>query len=408
MEPNKSGIQVAEARRAVPIFTVDGETLDITAELPLASILFCEEWLFECFEPHCIAENDAAPSDPFAVTASADLTNVWKAGCFRCRLRVPTAPQEIGRWVCDFFSATQWYSFVEDSLVSTPKSCFFHLEPGQSVQDQSVLDKIDQAVKSQFGGKCFARMSHASSKLNLSSPCFSANDVVSNLMSSERTAATLRVKGGETAEKDQDYSFVRESEQERVVMLREWVPNMGEQVEMRCFVHHGSVRGVVLDLPEAFTKHLDQASDSDACSNGMCHSTRQRLDLWGMKHAALKAALRLFLANLTCATEYADYVADVAIPSQLLFESSSSSSSEHSDCVIAAGGDLQTALWLVEINTPVYLLATSGHFCLDLSSHREILLSTKATSSSLTELGIVFPVLMVGVEGRADIAEIMD
>ena len=70
------------------------------------------------------------------------------------------------------------------------------------------------------------------------------------------------------------------------------------------------------------------------------------------------------------ATEYADCCVDVALPLAALDRLALGASHEEEAVAAAA---LLCSLWVVEVNTPVYLLATSGRFCLDSVAQHHVL-----------------------------------
>jgi len=54
---------------------------------------------------------------------------------------------------------------------------------------------------------------------------------------------------------------------------------------------------------------------------------------------------------------------------------------------VAAARLLTDSLWLIEVNTPVYLLATSGRFDLSSEAHREILCGELRPPETITYPG---------------------
>ena len=126
--------------------------------------------------------------------------------------------------------------------------------------------------------------------------------------------------------------------------------------------------------------------------------------------------------RVAASTEYLDFVADVALsvedfhrltapapttapaspsltrmtppPTPPNVSSEAGSSSE--SCVVQ---DLVSALWLIEINTPVYLLATSGNWQLSNPAHREILFGDLSSV-------LHYPCVLASVEGQVDLVEL--
>jgi hypothetical protein len=205
--------------------------------------------------------------------------------------------------------------------------------------DLELLRQEVNAHLETFGGRAFVRLCSASSKLT--TPVSTFEEVLQNLASSPRTEPNFRA--GQRGEK-----IVH-------IMLREFVADMAEHMEMRCYVHGRVLRGVSLgvDPPPGEEKDGMFLVGRDPDETGVLKNLNDRLSL-------LRVALREFIAETAAATEYADFVCDVALPRNWFWTAQSSA-------------ELRDKLWLIEINTPVYLLATSGYFCLDSPEHQEIL-----------------------------------
>lgn len=165
-------------------------------------------------------------------------------------------------------------------------------------------------------------------------------------------------------------------------------------MEMRCYVHRSALRGVSLPcLP-------DSTPDPDGGAAREEFEERQR-----RRMRALRPHLKKFIAKLGAATEYEDYAADVALPWSSFLKLASEERKEHeprpgkdrsNKAKEETKGHQQQRtpqgalpLWLVEINCPVYLCATSGLFSLELERHREALLGCR-----LSEF-VEYPVMLM-------------
>ena len=108
--------------------------------------------------------------------------------------------------------------------------------------------------------------------------------------------------------------------------------------------------------------------------------------------ASLKRALRAFAKRVILATEYRDCVLDVAVPIAAL--DAALNAANRPSGKPSAEAALLAGLWLVECNTPVYLLATSGCFDLSNEADREIL------CGDAVDAEVVLPVLLAEFEWR--------
>merc|ERR1712224_1159953 len=209
-----------------------------------------------------------------------------------------------------------------------------------------------------------------------------AAEVESNLRCSERTAARLR---GIEQGKAVDGSACG------MVMLRRWVDDLDTtHIEMRTVVHGGMARGVSMGVAETC-----RLADADERSCVACL-------------ALLKQAIKAFALRCVSATEYSDCVLDVAVPISALdaaFEAALAlmvpGGQEEAAAAAAAATRLTDSLWLIEVNTPVYLLATSGRFDLSSDAHREILCGELRPPETIT-----YPVLLAEFEWRTWMVEL--
>ena len=131
-------------------------------------------------------------------------------------------------------------------------------------------------------------------------------------------------------------------------MIREW-KDMTQQIELRCFVHNQVLQGVSLDINEDLT-------DSPQITE----------DYIINKLKKLQPLLNNFVRTVTINIPYDDYIADISI-SKTIFDNITTLDSEQIS---------SKDIWLIEINTPVYLLATSGNFNLANSNHINYLFKT--------------------------------
>ena len=259
--------------------------------------------------------------------------------CARCSLHAPLTPTQLLQHLVAFFSCDKWYGLLAQDGVRTPSSILVPLEAGSCFG--RVVPLVDRAIDT-LGGRVFPRMGHASAK-GVVRACTSAAEVEAKLRSSERTAARLRsIEAGTCVDGPPSGWLV----------LRAFVDGIESHVEMRCFVHGGAARGVTLGVPE-------ESALSDADETLRVECLRR-----------LRVALRRLLHRVVAATEYADCCVDVALPLAALDRLALGASHEEEAVAAAA---LLCSLWVVEVNTPVYLLATSGRFCLDSVAHRHVL-----------------------------------
>ena len=458
MQPNEAGVDFPAACRRWPVLRFDGGTtrVDPLSPLPLEDAFVLPDWLFEAVAEavEVITSTDAGDRD------SADLQVSMVAGsdpipCTRCMLKEPATPWRVVSLLSDYFNASNWYSLLAEDGVPTPKSIFIDIpagvdlaslspggdgdgEEGQGAADESkvaprqaaLLDATLASLEAgitELGGRSFVRLDHASSKTP--GVITSAEAAVANLMSTERTAQAMRASG-----------------EVRTVMLRTFVEDMADHMEMRCFVHCGAARGVCMHLTWCGDEEEDKDNDEgegegegDRDGGGgagaagwgpdgamvaqPAHSfgavapgTLPGCDRGGRRDRCkqvqmriMREAVRAFLQRVSAATEYQDYVADVAIHAGK-FQALMRDWLAKEQCDPGAGAAVdaqqaavveavQSLLWLVEINTPVYLLATAGVFCLDNDAHREILLG--ALSPVLK-----YPCVIASVDGSMELAEL--
>ena len=276
-------------------------------------------------------------------------------------LAPPLAPHQLLALIAAAWSADRWYSLVESDGVPTPPSSLLRLRAGQPLA--TLRDAIQSSI-ARLGGEAFVRMDHASSKTVV--PCSSYDAVEANLRCSERTAARLRgIEAGAAAD----------GPAEGYVMLRRWVDDLQQtHLEARVFVHAGVARGVSLTVRQH--SRLGEAEER-ACIACL---------------ASLKRALRAFAKRVILATEYRDCVLDVAVPIAAL--DAALHAANRPSGMPSAEAELLAGLWLVECNTPVYLLATSGCFDLSNEADREIL------CGDAVDAEVVLPVLLAEFEWR--------
>lgn len=147
--------------------------------------------------------------------------------------------------------------------------------------------------------------------------CFARLDTCSS-----KPGAPFRSSGeirDSLASSDRTRAHLRDPRMKLVV--REWLPDI--HTEFRCFFHQGQFRAI---------STMDGGGGSAA--------------------AAVAGRLREILKTISFVCDYADFTADF--------------------CLCGDGPEPQ--LHLVEINTPVYLCATSGNFDLDVPFDYEVLL----------------------------------
>ena len=478
MEPNLAGVDVPACVGSWPIFHDDASCtrVDPFSTDMVDGTLIVPDWLFDAFADHVeeieLDNNDAEPLS-LRPTAGAD-----PVACTRCYLKTPVVAWELVGMLSEFFNASSWYDLIasdggKPGKVNTPRSCFVRVPAGATADNDAVTESLREGIAA-LGGRAFVRLNHASSKTPGS--VASAEEAVANLMSTERTAAALRVVGDE-----------------RQIMLREWVADMPEHMEMRCFVHGGVARGVCLHLAgaalggseeekggaEGKGEESDGGDDGGDDGWGVAPDGPPRLaqpshnfgivppfSMFGggsgegggrgsddrredrgvsrqtavdLRLRLLREALRTFLSDVVAATEYHDFVADVAIHrsefGQLIEAWAKEGGREGREGRERAGGQegdrkgraegtqdgkesaqekkdhlaeerevvntIRQKLWLVEINTPVWLLATSGLWCLDLESHRDILMGPLSPFGLLT-----YPCMMASVEGHQEVFEL--
>lgn len=259
----------------------------------------------------------------------------------------------------EFFNASQWYSLVKNSPVHTPDSVFVEIPPGPGALVCPVVRQKVNKFLNEHHEKAFVRMDMASAKIVL--PCCTFAEVERNLRSSERTLVSLReIEAGRCGGR---------------LMLREFVDDMRDHLEMRCFIHQGRARGVHIELPEQFA------------------SINQEFLVNQLR--VLRGAMNTIAYELVAATEYQDFVADVALKWVDLMAVRPCERME------VAATSLRKNLWLVEINTPVYLLATSGYFSLNLESHQEVLVGPVL---DLFE----YPFIIASISGKQSKIELFD
>ena len=118
----------------------------------------------------------------------------------------------------------------------------------------------------------------------------------------------------------------------------------------------------------------------------------------------MKVILRRFIGTVQKATGYRDFVADVAICCAKLEQfafSSASGAGSPAGARSAAGATathdapngtatFDQFVWVVELNTPIYLLATAGYF--KLMSHKELLFGTPPED-------VVLPAILANIGG---------
>lgn len=340
--------------------------MDLTSDDTVQE-LYVAEWLADAF---------LASADDDADDDGGCLIN--GLSCVRVVLEKPIAPSQLVSVIAAFFSASHWYDLLASDGVPTPASELLALPPGR--QFSAVHAEIDAAI-ARLGGRVFARMDHASSKTILACTC--AAEVEANLRCSERTAARLRRI---------EHSKAVDGPARGMVMLRRWVDDLSTtHIEMRVFVHGGVARGVSMGVAETC-----RLADADERSCVACL-------------ALLKRAIKTFALRCVAATEYLDCVLDVAVPISALdaaFEAALAlmipgCHEERERAAVAAASLLTDRLWLIEVNTPVYLLATSGRFDLSSEAHREVLCGGLRPPEAIT-----YPVLLAEFEWRTWMVEL--
>mmetsp|Transcript_46296 Transcript_46296/g.69848 ORF Transcript_46296/g.69848 Transcript_46296/m.69848 type:complete len:386 (+) Transcript_46296:46-1203(+) len=382
MLSNVAGIDVPELARSWPVF----DSTAISCLDPLSSEKIDEfiiaDWMYDAIAEQVIslaAEEKRKENDEDTIEIKLPGTKTAMS-CSRCKLIEPMSPSKIYDICIAFFHARMWYDLVAESNVRTPNSCFVRIPPNVTAEtNPDFMEELEKAVKSVGSRKVFARMDHASPKKN--TPCETAADVIRNLNSTERTASEMR-----------------KVETSRTIMLREYVDDMSDHMEIRCFVHGSVARACSLDIyiPECPGGHHIISRNSSISDEALKLTLLSAL-------AVMRSAFRSFLKDLVAATEYHDFVADVAFHRSefgWLLGKYRQNSTARSKKVID-NSDVKAVrekLWLIEINTPVYMLATSGHYCLDNKAHQKILLGS--VTSVLT-----YPCMIASVDGSQELIE---
>jgi hypothetical protein len=203
------------------------------------------------------------------------------------------------------FYFSEYYDILVENQIKTAKSYIFQLSDLYATDTTN----IDKKIREMPGEHCFARLDSCSSKPE--DPFKTAAEIRAHLENSDRTAHICEwwVKGGV------DHHLI----------LREWINEIDDLYELRCYVHDKKLRGI-----------------SGPYCVDVNETTMSRMFLW-------KAAIRAFINNILHNTDYDHCVIDLLLPI---------------NCFDHAGGHigLKDKLEVVEINTPVWLFATSGLF----------------------------------------------
>jgi hypothetical protein len=178
--------------------------------------------------------------------------------------------------------------------------------------ENNIGEKIDEAIN-KLGGKAFIRLDTASSK-NL---IFHINNttVFTDLSSSERTRPTLT------------------NNKKHNIVIRKYLDDINNMYEIRCFICKGILRGM----------------------SGLYDTNIKLTNI-----QLLKLEINKFIKRVICATEYKDCTIDIII-----------NKNDCNDFLIS--DNIKIDIILLEINSPVSLLATSGLFNLSLPFDRELL-----------------------------------
>ena len=108
----------------------------------------------------------------------------------------------------------------------------------------------------------------------------------------------------------------------------------------------------------------------------------------------LRTAIGKLAERCVAATEYEDCVLDLAVPIAALDAALQPQSVE------GAASTLLASLFVIEVNTPVYLLATSGRFDLSNAGHVDIL-----CGEQMSDL-VRYPVLLAEFAWRTGMIEL--
>jgi hypothetical protein len=185
-------------------------------------------------------------------------------------------------------------------------------------------DAIDAFIATMPGGRCFARLDTCSSKPT--APFYSAKEIADHLNSSTRT------------------KFVMADMPWHPIALREWIDNINTRFwEVRCFVVNNVLRGIS-------GPHCESENGS--------HPTPEQL----RRHLF---AIKSMVNTIVKQANYPDCTIDLLIP--------------RTDADI---------LQLVEINTPVWLFATSGLFDITLPADVAILCGPVAALEDVVTLPV--------------------
>lgn len=217
--------------------------------------------------------------------------------------------------ISNFYLFSNWYKFVSNY---TQRSTICEV-------GDLFTNKIDEIIAREYPYGAFVRLDAASSK---SIVCHStAATIIPDLLLSDRTAPTIRqaINGDVNA-------------LESKLIIRNFMPDIAEMFEFRCFIFDKTLRGIT----------------SGQDFGNVLHKTE-----FMQKIAQFKSVIQKYTAKIARLCEYDDCTIDIAINRDNLAH------------FAIHGHDL--ALELIEINSPVWLLATSGLFDLEIPADCEVL-----------------------------------
>jgi hypothetical protein len=193
---------------------------------------------------------------------------------------------------------SEYYNILIENNIKTPYSEFITMEI--LIENPKL---VDDKIKTFKNSQVFARTDSCSSKP--SNPFYSADEIINSLKFSDRTN-----------------NFINDSKS--IVVLREYISNISDYYEFRCFVHDGKLRGI---------------------------SSAQPINCKFKIEKILSNIIKL-INNIIFYTEYDMCTIDIAI------------------------NQFDQDIIIIEINTPVWLCATSGLFDLTNNYDYEVLLGT--------------------------------
>jgi hypothetical protein len=253
------------------------------------------------------------------------------------------------------FWVSEWYDHLVYDGINTPITEFIWLSEiitdanNQSaaknqfqVKPESSTTRASEIISKVFGNRAFCRLDSVSPKSG--AVHVSDKTILTDLLSSERTAPFVR-------------NIQREDHR---VVIRKYIDQIDEDYyELRCFVHGKQLRAI----------------------SGPGYTNITRRD-FARTAPILKNEMRKFVKRIVGAVAYDDFVVDIIVPK----------------CMFEPNVEMyNSAFVVIEINTPVWLFATSGLFDLSIPSHVEILTGTYQPTI------IAYPVIRMRLSDTTDI-----